>query len=356
MSSSATTLLDSFSVLADHTRCRMLALLDQQELTVSELCAVTQLPQSTVSRHLKTLADAGWVTSRRDGTSRYYALAPQDADPARAQVWQLTRAQLAGRAGAEQDARRLSSVLAERSHTSQQFFATAAAEWDHLREDLFGGHASLHALLGLLPSDWVIGDLGCGTGVVLSTLAPHVSRVIGVDASDEMLASARARAVHLANVDLRRGSLEALPLPDAVLDAAVMMLVLHHVPAPALALAEAARVLKPGGRLLIVDMAPHEREDYRQQMGHVWLGFSDDHLRRLLDLAGFTSPRIVALAPDTDAKGPALFAATAANSDVRVSKFEPRSGDGLGGTQNLNLGTPEPRTEPSTSEPRTQNR
>lgn len=315
MAAVAPSLLDSFSVLADHTRCRMLVLLDRQELTVSELCAVTQLPQSTVSRHLKTLSDAGWVTSRRDGTSRYYALAPQDAEPARAQIWQLTRGQLSTRAGADQDARRLARVLADRSQTSQQFFAAAAAEWDRLREELFGGHASLHALLGLLPAEWVVGDLGCGTGVVLSMLAPHVSRVIGVDASDEMLASARARTHHVANVDLRRGSLDALPLPDASLDAAVMMLVLHHVPAPALALAEAARVLRPGGRLLIVDMAPHEREEYRQQMGHVWLGFSDDQLRRLLEQAGFVSPRIVALAPDTDAKGPALFAATAANSE-----------------------------------------
>jgi ArsR family transcriptional regulator len=289
----------------------MLALLDQQELTVSELCAVTQLPQSTVSRHLKTLSDAGWVTSRRDGTSRYYALAAHDADGARTQIWQLTRGQLVGRPGADQDARRLASVLAERSQTSQQFFATAAAEWDHLRKDLFGGHASLHALLGLLPSDWVIGDLGCGTGLVSSALAPHVARVVGVDASDEMLASARMRARDLPNVDLHRGSLEALPLPDGLLDAAVMMLVLHHVPAPAVALAEAARVLKPGGRLLIVDMAPHDREDYRRQMGHVWLGFSDEQMHRLFDHAGFRSPRVVPLPPATDAKGPALFAASA---------------------------------------------
>jgi ArsR family transcriptional regulator len=289
------------------------------------------------------------VTSRRDGTSRYYALASQDADAARAQIWQLTRAQLSGRAGADQDARRLSRVLAERSQTSQQFFATAATEWDRLREDLFGGHASLHALLGLLPGDWVVGDLGCGTGLVLSMLAPHVSRVVGVDASDEMLASARTRVLHLPNVDLRRGSLEALPLPDGSLDAAVMMLVLHHVPAPALALAEAARVLKPGGRLLIVDMAPHEREEYRQQMGHVWLGFSDEQLRRLLDQSGFISARIVALAPDTDAKGPALFAATAANSELRGSKLDPRNADAAGGARHLNLGTPNP--EPQHSEP-----
>src|SRR6188768_3004953 len=143
MAVAALPLLDSFSALADPTRCRMLALLDRQELTVTELCAVTQLPQSTVSRHLKTLADAGWVTSRRDGTSRYYAIAAQEADPSRAQIWALTRGHIAGRAGADQDARRLSRVLAERSQTSQQFFASAATEWDRLREELFGGRASV---------------------------------------------------------------------------------------------------------------------------------------------------------------------------------------------------------------------
>jgi SAM-dependent methyltransferase len=118
---------------------------------------------------------------------------------------------------------------------------------------------------------------------------------------------------------VRRGSLEALPLADGVLDAAVMMLVLHHIPAPGLVLAEALRVLKPGGRLLVVDMAPHDREEYRQQMGHVWLGFADDQLRRLFDHAGFVSSHVVALAPDTDAKGPALFAATATKDVGRLT-------------------------------------
>ena len=131
-------LLDFLSALADQTRCRMLWLLEQQELTVSELCAVLQLPQSTVSRHLKTLADAQWVTSRRDGTSRYYALATH-GDSTHTQIWQLTREQLAGRVGVAQDGRRLARVLADRSRTSQQFFATAAGEWDRLREELFGG-------------------------------------------------------------------------------------------------------------------------------------------------------------------------------------------------------------------------
>ncbi len=309
MPAAAPSILDSLSALADATRCRVLRVLESHELTVGELCGVLQLPQSTVSRHLKTLGDAGWVTSRRDGTSRFYSLVSEGPEGTQAQLWQLTRQQLEGRPVIDQDARRLARVLARRSATSQQFFASSAGKWDRLREELFGRDFSTQALVGLLPSDWVVGDLGCGTGALLSTLAQSVGRVIGVDASDEMLAAARLRSTE--NVELRRGSLEALPIDDATLDAATMMLVLHHLPSPGAAIAEAARVLKPGGRLLIVDMSPHEREEYRQQMGHVWLGFSDDQIARWLQQAGLSRIGIRALPPIAEAKGPTLFVASA---------------------------------------------
>ncbi|MEZ5318775.1 MAG: metalloregulator ArsR/SmtB family transcription factor [Vicinamibacterales bacterium] len=327
MQTTGAPILDSFSALADATRCRMLAVLERQELTVSELCAVFQLPQSTVSRHLKTLAEADWVSSRRDGTSRYYAFST-GGDPARAQIWDLTRGQLAGTPAAGSDARRLAAVLARRSETSKQFFATAAGQWDRMRDELFGADVGLRALAALLPSSWVVGDLGCGTGTLVATLAPLVSRVVGVDASDEMLAAARTRVAGAPNVEWRQGTLEALPLEPGTLDAATMILVLHHVPAPAAALAEAARVLRPGGRLLIVDMAPHDREEYRAQMGHVWLGFSPDQMARLLAQAGFTDVRIQSLPPAPEARGPVLFAASASTrppgpeTEVRSSAFD----------------------------------
>lgn len=318
MSVAALPLLDSFSALADPTRCRMLWLLEQQELTVTELCAVLRLPQSTVSRHLKTLAEAGWVVSRRDGTSRYYVLASGN-DDARRQIWALTRAQLAGRAGIEQDDRRLLSVLSGRGRTSQVFFATAAGEWDRLRRELFGSDCHLQALVNLLPDTWTVGDLGCGTGTLLPVLSAAVGQVIGVDGSDEMLAAARARTEQLPNVELRAGPLESLPIDDGQLDAAVMMLVLHHLPSPVGALTEARRVLKPGGRLLIVDMAPHEHEEYRQQMGHVWLGFSREQLQRLAEQSGLELRRMNELVPVTDARGPSLFAATAVRAAEAAS-------------------------------------
>lgn len=316
-------LLDSLGALSDSTRSRMLLVLERHELTVGELADVLQLPQSTVSRHLKVLADTGWVGSRRDGTSRFYSITPaaagQAVDPgALGTVWALARQQVADRPGAAQDQRRLKSVLARRAARSQTFFASSAGQWDRLREDLFGGDFLLRGLLGLADDRWTVGDLGCGTGIVSSMLAPFVSQVIAVDASDEMLAAARARldeSSGASNVELRNGVLEALPIDAASLDAATMMLVLHHVPEPGAALGEAARVLKPGGRLLIVDMLPHDREEYRQQMGHVWLGFGAEQIARLMESAGFEAVRVHALPPAPAAKGPALFAATARRRD-----------------------------------------
>jgi ArsR family transcriptional regulator len=307
-------IFDDLTALADATRSRMLLVLERHELTVSELCAVLQLPQSTVSRHLKTLLDAQWVSSRRDGTSRYYTLALDDRGPATRRLWALLREQVSLTPGADQDARRLRGVLGRRQTKSQEFFASAAGQWDKLRQDLFGRASYLHALPGLLDPEWIVGDLGCGTGQVAAALAPFVKSVIAVDRSNDMLQAARRRTRDLPNVDVRRGELEALPILEGELDAATLLLVLHHLPDPVAALTEAARVLKTGGRLLICDMLPHDRESYRQQMGHVWLGFGEDTLQKMLVNAGFDRVRITALPPDPDAKGPALFVAAGRKS------------------------------------------
>lgn len=307
----ASAIFDDLTTLSDATRGRMLLILERQELTVSELCAILQLPQSTVSRHLKTLADSNWVTSRRDGTSRYYTLALDERDAHTRRLWSLLREQFAATAGADQDARRLKSVLSRRQTKSEEFFASSAGQWDRLRRELFGATSALHALAGLLDARWTIGDLGCGTGETSAALAPFVARTIAVDRSGEMLQAARRRLRDLPHVDVRRGELQALPIHDAELDAALMLLVLHHVPDPPAALGEAARALKPGGRFVVCDMLPHDHEEYKQQMGHVWLGFGEEQLRRLFDAAGFTSLRIVPLPVDSSVKGPALFVACA---------------------------------------------
>jgi SAM-dependent methyltransferase len=308
---SAPAIFEDLTALADETRSRMLFVLERHELTVSELCSVLQLPQSTVSRHLKTLSDANWVTSRRDGTSRYYTLTIDERDAATRRLWSLLRDQVATSSRADQDGRRLKGVLARRQSKSEEFFASAAGQWDRLRQEMFGRASALQVLPALLDPRVTIGDLGCGTGQTSAALAPFVERAIAVDRSGEMLQAARRRLRDFGNVDVRRGELEALPINHGELDAAVMMLVLHHVPDPSAALSEAARALKPGGRLVVCDMLPHDREEYKQQMGHVWLGFGDDQIRRLLAGAGLSGARIVALPPDPSAKGPALFVASA---------------------------------------------
>jgi ArsR family transcriptional regulator len=307
------TIFDRLSGLADPTRSRLLLLLEGRELAVSELCAVLQLPQSTVSRHLRLLADDGWVEARSEGTTRQYAIAAS-LDGAAQKLWQTVRDEVADTAAARHDAERLRGVLAGRRRTSQAFFRGAAARWDELRAELFGRRPERAALPALLDERWTVGDLGCGTGQLALTLAPFVRRVIAVDGSKAMLAAARRRLKEAGNVELRHGELEALPIERRALDAAVLFLVLHYVAEPGAVIAEAARVLRPGGRLLVVDMAPHERTEYRQQLGHLWQGFGAEQLGGWTGAAGLTAFRYLQLGADPEARGPLLFAATARRS------------------------------------------
>ncbi len=311
MNATLPSIFDRMSALADTTRSRLLLLLERQELTVSELCAVLQLPQSTVSRHLKVLGDEGWVQARAEGTSRWYRMVPERLEAPARRLWQLVREQISGSGAVLQDAQRLQSVLSLRRSKAQEFFSSAAGEWDRLRGDLFGRRADLQALLGLLPEGWTVGDLGCGTGHVAEALAPFAAQVIAVDDSPAMLDAARARLTGFENVEVRGGDLASLPIEDRSLDAAVLFLVLHYLIEPARVIAEVARVLRPGGRLLIADMTPHEREEYRQQMGHVWLGFTQDQIAQWAQEGGLEAPRYRALPADPTAKGPTLFAASA---------------------------------------------
>jgi ArsR family transcriptional regulator len=327
-------ILDQLSALADELRTRVLLLLERHELTVSELCSVLQLPQSTVSRHLKTLLDGGWVASRPDGTRRLYRMRGDTLEASARRLWSLTRAQVARTASAAQDARRLQAVLALQRTRSQEFFAGAAGRWDKLRDELFGPKFYLQALFGLL-DEWVVADLGCGTGAVAEALAPFVDKVIAVDGSDAMLDAARSRLDGVDNVELRRGELEALPLgDDERVDAATLMLVLHHVADPGKVVAEAARALRPAGRLLVVDMLPHDRQEYRHEMGHVWMGFSEEQIAGHLAEAGLNLERFLPLPAEPSARGPALFAMRARRPEASdsenaslnpSSQFEPRS-------------------------------
>lgn len=307
----APVILDHLSALGDETRTRILVLLERSEFTVSELCSVLQIPQPTVSRHLRTLASDGWVEARAEGRNRHYRFSAS-LEPTSRELWRVVREGLEGHGVYAIDAERARQVLADRRRRSAEFFAASAERWDHLRRDLFGDRAELLPLFGFLDPSWTVGDLGTGTGGLAATLAPFVGRVIGVDRSDAMLHAAARRLEGVDNVELRSGDLEDLPVGDAELDVAVLSLVLHYVVDPPEALREATRALKPGGRILVVEMRAHDRgAEYAQEMGHVWPGFEEERMARWLGQAGLEHVHVHALPPDPEALGPLLFLATA---------------------------------------------
>jgi ArsR family transcriptional regulator len=299
--------------LADPTRLRLLRLLERNELGVADLCDVLQMPQSTVSRHLKVLADQKWVRGRRQGTNHLYRTILDELEAGARRLWLLAREQTDAWPAVKQDRLRLDRLLAEKQGEGQAFFAGAAGEWDRLRGELYGKHFSDAAMLALLPGDYVVADLGCGTGQVIAQLAPFVKQVIGVDNSPAMLRAARKRLNERKNVDLRKGDLSAVPIEDKTCDAAMLILALTYVADPAAVLSEMSRILKPGGRAVIVDLFPHDREDFRRQLGQTRLGFDAKELEQLLSHAGLASAHMTIrpLPPEPNAKGPALFLATA---------------------------------------------
>ena len=318
-------IFDQLSALADPTRSRILLLLDRHELTVGELCTALRLPQSTVSRHLKILGDEGWIVARAEGTTRRYRMVNGRLEPQSRRLWQLVRGQAADLPAAQQDARRLEGVLTQRRTKMITFFENTAGHWDRVRQEMIGARTDLLALLSLADDGWTVADLGCGTGHVSDALAPCVKRVIAVDESGPMLQAARRRLATHANVELRSGRLEALPVEDGELDAAVMFLVAHYVADPAAVIAEVVRALRPGGKFLLVDLMPHDREEYVLEMGHVWQGFDEAQLGRWFEEHGLGQAKYRPLPADPAAKGPAMFVATGKRSAHSEQRSQTRT-------------------------------
>jgi ArsR family transcriptional regulator len=302
-------LLSWMGTLSDPTRLRLLRLLERHELGVAELCDVLQLPQSTVSRHLKTLADQGWLSSRREGTLGYYRLADGLAGGAR-RLWKLARAETDGWPAARQDDLRLEARLKERRSEAERFFAGAASEWDRVRADAYGHEFEQQLIGALLPPDLTIADLGCGTGSFTLELAKSGARVIAVDQSAAMLKYARRYVKEFDNVELRQASLEALPITDQTCDLAVLVLALSYVAEVEPVLREAFRILLPGGRLFVVDAVAHGDESFRRRLGQARPGVDPDSLLETLgrigcEPASWTGP----ISPRAGRAGPDLFLA-----------------------------------------------
>lgn len=332
-----------FKAMADPTRQRILEVLSRQELSVSELVDVLRMPQSTVSRHLKVLREAGLVVDRRIGPAVLHAAqAPRGADvlpasPGRragALSGSGSRARANGRAASELRERllewaaqepldsrtreRIERVIQRRRQGKDDFFERTGTRWDQLRIEAFGEAFHLEALSTLLPAEWTVADIGAGTGYLLPVLAARFRRVIAVEPVAAMLEVARKRPAlrGATNVEFRTGALDRLPIETAELDLAIGSLVLHHVPEPESALRELHRCLRPGGRILIVEQASHEYETFYEHMGDLWWGFQPEQLCRWAQEAGFVGARAIdldAVRPSGRNSGqvPRLFALTA---------------------------------------------
>ncbi|MFK7758657.1 MAG: ArsR/SmtB family transcription factor [Phycisphaerales bacterium] len=309
---------DSLTQLGDLIRMRIIRVLARQELSVGELIRVIQIPQSSGSRHLKLLSEGGWVIKRSVGPATYYRVVLDDLPSTMRALWLAIRDDLDSNTDAQGDDQRIRSVLSERVTDSNAFFGEHAGQWDGLRTDLFGRYFTDRALLGFINPSWRIADLGCGTGNCTELLSPWVKEVIAVDQSPEMLAGARARLenaqVPVDHVQFVQGELGKLPLNDESVDAAVCMLVIHHIDSPAEAIHEMRRVLsteRGGGVAVLVDMCEHTNQEYRRSMGHKHLGFSNAEIIDLFTSAGFEDIRVNTLRPDVDSSGPPLFVAVA---------------------------------------------
>lgn len=301
-------LVIGLKAVAETTRLRILVLLGANELNVKDLTQILGQSQPRISRHLKLLVEAGLVERVREGSWVYFYIS--DRSDAGRMAMRLISAVDTSDPVLRRDRERAELLRREREAAAQTYFDAHAADWDRIRA-LHVSEADVEAAIrvSLGPGPFrLLVDLGTGTGRVLELMADRYERGVGIDASQAMLAYARAKLAGkgLANAQLRHGDLYDLSMPDAAADAVVMHQVLHYLADPAAAIREAARVLAPGGRLLIVDFAPHELEFLRDAHAHVRLGFANQQLESWLVEAGLDPQPPHALPPPHDTRADML--------------------------------------------------
>jgi ArsR family transcriptional regulator len=309
----ADTLQRVFKTFSDPTRVRILALLEREELAVQELMDVLGMAQSRVSRHLAILRDAGLVRDRRDGTYVFYRFARPEA-AAWQETWALVSRTLRDDPTSERDLAALSQVMAARAERTRSFFDSVGPEWDALRKVFNDDALRSRAISRLVPPGLRVADVGTGTGILAAELARLGLRVIAIDNSARMLDAARAKlaAEGELSVELRRGEASALPLADGEVDAALAHMVLHYLPSPAEAVREMARVVKPGGSIVLVDFVRHSHEWMRQELGVAWLGFESAEVAAWCSEAGLVELRHESFEGRSGARDlPATFIASA---------------------------------------------
>ena len=294
---------DIFKALGDPTRLRIARLLGAMELAVGELAQVLGQSQPRVSRHVGILCDAGLAERRREGSWVFLRQSESGGAMIEAVQALLALAETAEPAFAalcEADRKKLAAIRHAREAAAETYFARHAGEWDELRA-LHSADAEVETRLAEALADAPLGallDIGTGTGRIAELFAGHAERVVALDKNLEMLRVARAKLQHLPahRIELVQGDFADLPFPDASFDTVILHQVLHFAADPAPALAEAARVLRSGGRIAIVDFASHDHEELRIRHQHVRLGFSDRQMAELLKAAGFATAAPTALA------------------------------------------------------------
>ena len=284
-----------YRLLGDEVRLRLLRVLRRERLNVTELTGILGLAQSGVSRHLGLLKDAGLVVEEKDAGFTYYRLSPAVHDAAHRTLWTVLEEQFEGAASdsaVRADAARLQEVLRLRK---ENFETHGSADTRDARQLVPGrSWAAWSRALGLLLPPLTVADLGCGEGYLTVEAARWAARVIAVDRSDVVLERARAlaRRRRMPNVVWKRGELERLPIRDATVDVALLSQALHHASSPARAIAEAARIAVPGGRVLVLDLREHQEDWVRAKLGDRVLGFRDDDLKRMMTAAGLRDAKV----------------------------------------------------------------
>ena len=274
----------------EDTRLRILRLVAGEELAVNELVEALGVPQSRISRHLSILKQLGLVSDRREGNWIYYQMDPAEMGPVAKAIWQALPL---GRGAGDyhpQDWARLETVVAKREERSKAYFEGVHGQWEQIRRSYIDDPFSSLVVSGLAAPGAVAVDVGTGTGEFLMLLAQTGARVIGVDNSEKMLETCRARVAEagLTNVELRQGDAEKLPIDDGACDVAFSSMTMHHLSAPAQGAKELARVVKPGGRVVVSDLVKHNADWVREVMADLWLGFTEEQMCQWLTEAGLT--------------------------------------------------------------------